>query len=207
MDNYVEQIISKKAEGRDTAVRMLILIGFSFVAALSIVCTLIFYFPFLLVIGMGAVYLMWYLLGNTSIEYEYIVTNNEFDIDKIIGRRKRKRLITIKLNTTEEWGEYKNQAGEKASATVSAHDCRYKNIWYIVANHEKHGKTLLLFSPNDDVLVAVNKSVPYNLRKKEVKEIEENKIIQELKDEETQEPDSIEKNSAFIKTNENEENK
>lgn len=181
MDNYVEQIVAKKSEARDTAIRLIIFLGLSLVAALALICTVLFGFAFLLVVAVGAIYLMWYLLGNTSVEYEYIVTNNELDVDKITGRRKRKRLITLKLNLADEWGEYdenKNK-NEKVQATVSAHDCRYINLWYLVANHEKHGKTMLLFSPNEDVLTAVNKSVPYNLKNREITKAAEKRMQEE----------------------------
>lgn len=191
MDNYVEQIISKKSESRDIALRLLIFLGLSLVAALALISTALFGFPFLIVIAIGAVYLMWFLLGNTSIEYEYIVTNNELDIDKIIGRRKRKRLITMKLNLAEEWGEYEEgkSKNDKVLATVSAHDCRYVNLWYIVSNHEKHGKTMLLFSPNENVLTAVNKSVPYALRKREVAKAAEERLEAQNETEKEEETD------------------
>ena len=40
-----------------------------------------------------------YLMFN--VEYEYIVTNGELDIDRIIARRGRKRMINIKTNAYE----------------------------------------------------------------------------------------------------------
>ncbi|MCL1822947.1 MAG: phage holin family protein [Oscillospiraceae bacterium] len=158
----------KKTETKDTVKRFgLILAGsLLFAAALFAV---VFLGGFALLIGIGGIWLSWYFIRDTFIEYEYIVTNNEMDIDKIMAKRKRKRLITIKIDKAEEWGEYTEGKENNAAVTVQAHDCGYKNLWYIVTHHEKHGKTAVLFSPNRNILEAVNKSVPYSLRKNELK--------------------------------------
>ncbi len=194
MDNFVEQITSKKPDARDTLLRIVIMLVGSLLSAFSIM--LIFDFgAMVLLVTVGVFYLMWYLLSISMIEYEYIITNNELDIDKIMGRRKRKRLITVKLNTTEAWGEYDGSQGDGANATVAAHN-GHSNYWYILANHEKHGKVMVLFSPNERVTFAVNKSVPYSLRRRDLtekeKQIEEaeaetenisNEDLDEIKDE------------------------
>ncbi|MCL2108105.1 MAG: hypothetical protein FWH20_01995 [Oscillospiraceae bacterium] len=175
MDSFTEQIVAKKSETRDNVKRLLIALGGGFA------CALFVFIGFLLLqIGVGMIFLMlaflsvWatkILLQNTAIEYEYIVTNDEMDIDKILGRRKRKRLITIKISKAEAWGLYTDDAAAKtasAAVTVEAHDCSYNNLWYMIAHHEKHGKTVVLFSPGNNVLAAINKKVPHSLRKKEV---------------------------------------
>jgi hypothetical protein len=172
MDRYVEQIVAKKAESKDAAARFMLVVGGSLLAAALVFFGLVF-FPYLIMFSFGAMWLTWFLLQSTYIEYEYIVTNDEMDIDKIIARKKRKRLITIKISKAEEWGEYAAGKAETATVTVQAHDCGYKNLWYIVTHHEAHGKTAVLFSPNRAVLEAVNKAVPYNMRKRELKEEEE----------------------------------
>ena len=49
--------------------------------------TMLFSFaiPAVLVLFLGV-----WLLGSTNVEYEYIITNNEMDIDKIIGKLAQK---------------------------------------------------------------------------------------------------------------------
>ena len=166
MDSFVEQLIVKKTEGKDIFKRFALLCGGIFLFLFSLVVSYLTYMFFFALLGGGALYLSWYMVQSTFVEYEYIITNNEMDIDKISAKRKRKRLITIKINKTEEWGEYSEGKGADAAATVQAHDCSYENLWYIVTQHEKYGKVNLLFSPNNSILEAVNKGVPYSLRKK-----------------------------------------
>ena len=169
MDSFIEQIVLKKTEASDTLKRFGLIFGGTLLFFISAIAALLLV-PYILMLGLGAVWLAWYLIQGTYVEYEYIITNDEMDIDKIIARKKRKRLITVKINTAEEWGEYTEGKEKDALVTVSAHDCGYKNLWYIIARHEKHGKTAVLFSPNRAVLEAMNKRVPYTLRKSELKQ-------------------------------------
>lgn len=55
----------------------------------------------------GAIYGAYWLISGMSIEYEYILTNGEIDVDKIIAQRKRKRLVTVSAKTFEAFGPYK----------------------------------------------------------------------------------------------------
>jgi hypothetical protein len=132
--------------------------------------------PVFLFANIGVIWVTWLLFQGTFVEYEYIVTNNELDVDKIIARKRRKRLITVRIDKSEEWGEYSDGKGSDALVTVQAHDCGYTNLWYIVAQHEKYGKTAVFFSPNMKVLEVMNKAVPYSLRKKELKEKKEDAV-------------------------------
>jgi hypothetical protein len=169
MDSFVEQIVSKRSETKDTLKRFAFVFGGSVLFIISLF-GMLWIGAFSLLIGFGALFLAWYFIQSTFIEYEYIITNHEMDIDKIIAKKRRKRLITIKINKAEAWGEYTEGKENDALVTVQAHDCGYKNLWYIITVHEKHGKTAVLFSPNNSVLEAMNKSVPHSLRKKELKE-------------------------------------
>ncbi|MCL2698172.1 MAG: hypothetical protein FWE74_08845 [Oscillospiraceae bacterium] len=175
MDNFTEQIVVKKTETRDNLKRLAIFSGG------MLLCIAVMYFamlipplmPVLLFVGAGIIWVAWLLFQGTFVEYEYIVTNSELDVDKIIARKRRKRLITIKIDKAEEWGEYSDGKGASSAVTVQAHDCGFKNLWYIVTMHDKYGRTTVYFSPNMKVLEMMNKAVPYGLRKKELKEKKE----------------------------------
>lgn len=45
----------------------------------------------------GVWYGAYYLINSFNVEYEYIITNNEIDIDKIMSKKRRKRLVTIDI--------------------------------------------------------------------------------------------------------------
>ena len=46
-------------------------------------------------------YLIIYLLNSFKVEYEYIVTNNELDIDKVLAKKGRKHLVTVDIHNAE----------------------------------------------------------------------------------------------------------
>lgn len=174
MDHYNEQLIKKNADTRDIAIRVLICLATAAVIALSVTGAVMFGFTPIIIIGIGACYLAYLLLTGTSVEYEYIVTNNDLDIDKISGKRKRKRLITVKLNTVTEWGVYEEGKGKGAAATVLASDGSGTGLWYIMAKHEKHGDVMVIFNPTETTAVNINYGVPYGVRKKDLTVSEEN---------------------------------
>lgn len=168
MDVFVEQIITRRADTRATIAKIAILVGTAAVCAACATAALMFFgHPIsLLAIAaiVGAIWLGNSIVKGQHVEYEYILTNNtvnkELDIDKIMGRDKRKRMVTLKLSQAEKFGVYAPETAESADTTVSAHDNTYTNMWYLVVKHETHGKVLLLFNPNDDLAAKLNAALP-----------------------------------------------
>ncbi|HEX3030256.1 MAG TPA: hypothetical protein VHT34_13385, partial [Clostridia bacterium] len=44
--------------------------------------------------SVGAIYVAYYLATSKNIEYEYIYTNGELDIDRIIAQKRRRRMFS-----------------------------------------------------------------------------------------------------------------
>lgn len=174
MDIFYEQIVAKQ----NTTVDILKKVGL-ILAAFLLAFIILFILPGLPVVGpfigsfglllvVGECYGVWYLLSSMNIEYEYILTNGEIDIDKIIARRKRKRLITVNTRTFTEMGRYQPEKvqGRTFSSTimactrVDAPDC-----WYAVMDHPKHGNCLLIFNPNEHIMDGIKQYVKRNVLK------------------------------------------
>lgn len=166
MDNYNELLVRKNPGAKEFFLRGLIIVLSVGILGFTVFAGIMFNFLALILIGVGACYLGFYLIGFTMIEYEYIITNSDFDVDKVIGKRSRKRLISINLNQASEWGEYNDNVGNNVNATVIATDNLGTNIWYLIASHDKIGTVMLLFSPENELIRTINKSVPYSLRKR-----------------------------------------
>lgn len=180
MDHYTEQLVTRSSTMKDTVLRFLILLSGCVFIAFTVYATLVFGLILLLAIGVAVGYLCWWLYGTTKIEYEYIVTNNDLDIDKIVGKRKRKRLTTLTLNSVNQWGEYTGNETADVNATIIATDATGVNMWYLVADHAKLGKIMLIFSPNEDVIYSMNFGVPFGIKKKiaaPVDKFEASKVI------------------------------
>lgn len=154
MDRFAEQLIEKLPDRADYFKRGLIAAGEILVLALLVLLTLWAQYAILLftvVAAFGSFWLVKFLWEGTNTEYEYIVTNDDLDIDKIIGKRKRKRMITVSLKTVTEFAPYLNETDVSADVTVVAHDGTGEDLRYLLAQTEKYGNLMVLFNPNEAV--------------------------------------------------------
>lgn len=165
MDVIVEYIVKRKNTGKDLALQILTVIAALMLFLLLMTAAFAFptAMPILFALACGSLYGGYYLFTSQNVEYEYIFVNGEMDIDKIIARRKRKRLVTVKARSFESFGIYK--AGEHANVQYANRiyacgDLRDPGNFYAVMNHPKLGRTLLVFSPNDRILNALKTYIP-----------------------------------------------
>ncbi len=110
-DVFKEQLVKKKFNSKDKLMRALIIAGALVIVAASMFIP--FLQGFLLIIIVAAAFLAYYLLSQQNIEYEYIYTNGELDIDCIFNKSKRKRVFSGNVKDFELMAhvDNKNQAG------------------------------------------------------------------------------------------------
>ena len=166
MDNYYEQIVEKKKTGADIAKMILVSLALVLGASACMFASIFFGLTFLVVIAVGLLFLAVWLISGMNIEYEYIITNNEMDIDKIIGRRKRKRMITVDLNRTNDFGGYPPVEEIDADTTVHATTGLEKNAHYLLVEHNDYGKVKVIFNPNEKIREAIAQEIPKALSAK-----------------------------------------
>ncbi|MGN0551524.1 MAG: DUF6106 family protein [Acutalibacteraceae bacterium] len=162
MDIFTEQIVKKKKTVQDTIVKIsiilcLILIPFAFTAIAQLTHTAYFIVVgfFLVLIG---IYVAWYLITSLKQEFEYSVTNDNLTVDKIIAKRKRKKMLSMDIKKIDELSKLNSEDFDKRKydkvifAAESADD---ENVYACSFTTEKYGKCLLAFSPNEKVLNAM----------------------------------------------------
>ena len=170
MDIFNEQIIKKTKSPLELLLLMLI-----YLAGLTVGMVLILFglsvaptFIFTFIIFACVVFYFTIKLGtNLNFEFEYSVTNNLFDVDKIIAKSRRKRLVSMDIKTIDDIGVYnpKKLSGRTFDLTVNAvGNPNQEGIIYIVTRHPTKGKTLVIFQPNEKIVEALKKSLPYNLK-------------------------------------------
>lgn len=166
MEVFIEQLVKKQTDGMVTLKRVGIVL-----AVVLITLFVVFFggllgplqaFGFLIVVG--AAYGGWYLLNMTKLEYEYINTNGDIDIDKIVAQSKRVRVCSFKGSDVEAVGRYdaSQQKNKKYARVVNASENENdtKNTWYATYRDPKYGNTLVLFTPNEKFLESFKKSLP-----------------------------------------------
>ena len=159
VDTFVEQIIYRKKTKSQVALAVLIM------ALTSILVVMLFMFlqslAFMLMLPLG--WLMWWLLSGMNIEYEYCITNGDIDIDRIVARRKRERVVSVALKKVESAGQYKPEKwqGRQVDRLVfAAPSEKEEGLYCFSYRSKKRGYTLVVFQPNERVMEAFVKSLP-----------------------------------------------
>ena len=96
MDTFMEKIVAKKQTPKDmlTKAGIIIAIPVVYILIMNIPVISQFLSGLWLFLIAALIYGGYHLIRSRNIEYEYIVTNGDLDIDKIIARRKRKRIFS-----------------------------------------------------------------------------------------------------------------
>lgn len=169
MDSFKEQIVRKHTSQKDSVTKLFTMIA-SVALAFGIVFLVIAFLPKYTILGLFlgimAIYGGVYFVQNLNVEYEYIFTNGDLDIDKIIAQRNRKRLATIKVNNATAVGQVGSDFSVSSSRTlVYASACNPDaQDYYIDVNHKSLGEVTLVFTPDSDMLELIKTHLPRNLR-------------------------------------------
>lgn len=180
----MEHMLKKKKDAKDIAVIAavialgVVLTGAMFLAILAAAYTIsggqMAQFSFS--IGLVLIAFIWYgaylLISTRSIEYEYILTNSEIDIDRIMSRKGRKRIASFDFAAAEicaciEDGEhnykYKNPEPGLKVIDVSGDKARGGVYFADYFDSEKNEKRRVLFQPTLKMLEAIKKCNPRNV--------------------------------------------
>lgn len=171
MDSFKEQIVKRIPSKSDKMSKIVWMVA-GVALALGLVFFSIAFAPVYavvsVVLGGFAIYGGYWMGCRTDVEYEYIFTNGELDIDKIIAQRTRKRLITMKFGSAEDFGMADDKyivAENKTLVEASANNDEYQD-YYVEFNHKQYGETAIIFSPDDDMLELIKTALPRTLRGK-----------------------------------------
>ena len=170
MDIFNEQIVNKKKSLADIA-----LVAFIFLASLAVAILLLFFvisiapqFIMTAIVLDGVIfYLAFKVARFVNIEFEYSVTNNLFDVDKIIARSSRKRLASLDIKKIDDIGAYSAEKFQGKTFDIkinAAGDPTANDLVYVVARHPSKGKMLIIFEPNEKIISALKKSLPYAIK-------------------------------------------
>ena len=115
MDHYVEQLVVKEKGAKEWA----IIAGSIFVAAALSVLSFLFLGAFFIIFTVGFGYAAYMLITAQTLEYEYCVTNRDIDIDSIVAKRKRKRVVSVAGRKVESLEPFTGSVPAGFDRTVS----------------------------------------------------------------------------------------
>lgn len=164
MDCVCEQLVARKWTNIDTLKIFGLITATAIISSLCVL-GMAFIAPILFFGIPGSICLCVWLCKNVRAEYEYIITNNQMDIDKIIGKSRRKRMITIDLSKAQDFTENQPpENGNRARTTVHASSGNENDVAYLYVEHGDYGTVMLIFSPNEKTKKAIVQQVPGMLR-------------------------------------------
>lgn len=176
IENYSEQIVKKKLTSSTFA---------SLVGALCIIMIVIFVSVYLstffgwlvpvalLLLGLG-IYLTYYLIKNSGIEYEYTFVLGEMRVDKIKGKTKRRRITVFDVKSIDKIGKYNDTETKKKNIDISKYELVLKaavnenndDTYYIVIHDKIRQKpAILLFTPDERTLNMIRPYLSVKLKK------------------------------------------
>lgn len=180
-DIYLEYMVKKKKTGGQKAIiaaiiaagviislAMLLII---YMSAFALAGTQLGSFSFS--IGLVLIALLWYgaylLISMQNVEYEYILTNSEMDMDKIMSKKGRKHIVSFdfkevtvcaNVEDNEHNHDYRNVTADKTYNVVG--DRKGGNIYF--ADFTQEGQHVrVLFQPTYKMISSARKFNPRNI--------------------------------------------
>lgn len=158
---FNEKLVKKLPDTRDAIYKGLIMI-----AAIAIMTASIMYAGIMCILVILAVFAGYYFLNKQfEVEFEYILTNDELDVDKIIARERRKSLLSVNIRTFEilapvnqtYQSEFNDPTIERRIDASSS--SKSEKRWFAVFR-DGEKKTLLIFEPGKKMREGMRHMIP-----------------------------------------------
>ncbi|MBE7030208.1 MAG: hypothetical protein E7409_02140 [Ruminococcaceae bacterium] len=171
MDIFLEYIVARKKNLKDIAIIAGILLGLCLLLFISLFFMFTQLSSFVMLLDAGLIYLAYLGITSRNVEYEYIVTNGEVDIDKITHRRKRKRIISVHSKTFDmvaPVGEsaYRGEEHSTVSRVIDVASSPTSERAYFALFSKDGQRIKLIFEPTERMLDAFTTFVPRNVHKR-----------------------------------------
>lgn len=184
MDVYMEYMLKHKKDTKDmliiaaviaagvilTGLMLMLIFSVAYVLAGSQISSFAFSVGFVLIA------LIWYgaylIIGTRNIEYEYILTNSEVDMDRIMSRRGRKRIVSFdfaeaeicaNINDSEHNYKYSNPEPDRKVFDMTGDKSRGGIYFADYYDNETGEKRRVLFQPTSKMIEAIKKFNPRNV--------------------------------------------
>ena len=180
-DVYLEYMLKKKKTGGQKAIIALVIAAgvvlslalFALIYGLALYLAGTQFGSFTFSIGLVIIALLWYgaylIISMQDVEYEYILTNSEMDIDKVMSKKARKHIVSFDMKDVticaditdnEHNHDYKNVTPDKTYNVVG--DMSGGGIYY--ADFAEENETVrVLFQPTYKMITSAKRYNPRNI--------------------------------------------
>ena len=155
-DVFKEQLIKRAVTIKDTAKRFGVVSLAVLVVFISMSIQILQ--PFWIFIAFAAIFGAYFLISRLNIEYEYIFTNGDLDIDVIYNKNSRKRLFSSSVKQFEIMAHVQDTAHTREMSNVSETKDYSSGIagpnTYAFITPYKGKRLKIVFEPNDMMIKA-----------------------------------------------------
>lgn len=160
MDSFIEYMIKRK-KNKKAILESIAVVFAAFLMTLVLTFAFLFIVPqalgILPMLIFAVFYLAYRIIASFDLEYEYILTNGELDIDKIINKKSRKRLITVHCKSFIAFakvgsGVYANEENSTFSKVITANANSDSYDDYFAVFYINGQKMKLIFNPTQKMI-------------------------------------------------------
>ena len=169
MDFFNECIVRKKKTSQDImSCVIIVFVVFMFLYLVLVQFSsgkLVVLIPVEIAFIVYGAYILW---SSLNVEFEYSVTNGDLDIDKIVAKKRRKKLLRVKLKDFEYFAPLNNEhmavAEDKSVNTVidASSNIDSPNVYFAIYFNNSE-KVCLLFEPNEKMIENFARYIPRSL--------------------------------------------
>lgn len=159
-DLYSEWLVKKEKTSKDS------LIKFGLIALLVLaVAAGLFVHPILLIAAVALGTACYIIIPRTDLEYEYLFVNGELDIDKVIAKSKRKKVMSVDMEEVDLVApekshrmDYYNGNTRMKTLDYSSGNPEHKRL-AMIARHENETVRIII-EPDEKMAQAIKNSSP-----------------------------------------------
>lgn len=166
-DVFNEQLVARKPNQKDTLKKAgIALAGVAIIFVTLMVQVLAQFFPIIL---LGVIAGSVFLFRRYNLEYEYVFTNGDLDIDKIINKSKRKNALNVNVRSFETMVPVSNKDYEREVSNYTKlmdfSSGVVKDTTYAVIFEQDKNRVKMIFEPNEQMFKAIRTYIPRVVKK------------------------------------------
>lgn len=157
MDVFVEQIVAIKKTGKDFAAY----VGIVLLSLILMFIAYLFLTSVFIAVAAAVIFGAYKLFLRLNIEYEYIVTNGTMDIDKIIAKSSRKRMISFDVSSIQRIEKYSGILPSNIEKECLFFcDKNDDNSFVVYYKEDGKQQKTFVFAPNERVRESIKSILP-----------------------------------------------
>ncbi|HEY8349379.1 MAG TPA: DUF6106 family protein [Clostridia bacterium] len=156
MDTFMEKLVTRKKTLTDHLITIGAVVGSALLILLALSIPILIQLGLSIVLAAAAAYLGYRVITSRNIEYEYIVTNGDLDIDMIVSKRKRKRIFSANCKEFDIVSPVKSSHFDQSVQSIknridASSSIDSPDAYFITLNYNGE-RTLVIFEPTEKML-------------------------------------------------------